>query len=144
MFNFLFFTALIIFLLGLFFKISRWFTQKFGEVGQNFTARQRVTSAAKGIARILFSSKILLVLKALLLDVLLQARVFKEDFLRWLAHMLIFYGFMLLLMMHALDSEITELLFTDYYPTVNPFFLLRDLSAPWCWSVWRWRLFAAI
>jgi len=127
MFNFLFFTALIIFLLGLFFKISRWFTQKFGEVGQNFTARQRVTSAAKGIARILFSSKILLVLKALLLDVLLQARVFKEDFLRWLAHMLIFYGFMLLLMMHALDSEITELLFTDYYPTVNPFFLLRDL-----------------
>jgi heterodisulfide reductase subunit C len=41
--------------------------------------------------------------------------------------MLIFYGFMLLLLMHALDSEITELLFTDYYPTVNPFFLLRDL-----------------
>jgi heterodisulfide reductase subunit C len=127
MFNFLFFAALIIFLLGLFYKTSRWFTQKFGEVGQNFTALQRVTSAAKGIVRILFSSKILLVLKALLVDVLLQARVFKEDFLRWLAHMLIFYGFMLLLMMHALDSEITELLFSDYYPTVNPFFLLRDL-----------------
>ncbi|MBW2705234.1 MAG: 4Fe-4S dicluster domain-containing protein [Deltaproteobacteria bacterium] len=127
MFNFLLYSALIIFLLGLFYRISRWFTQKFGEVGQNLTAPQRVTSAAKGIVRILFSSKILLVLKALLVDVLLQARVFKEDFLRWLAHMLIFYGFMLLLMMHALDSEITELLFSDYYPTVNPFFLLRDL-----------------
>ena len=78
MFNFLLYSALIIFLLGLFYRISRWFTQKFGEVGPNFTALQRVTSAAKGIVRILFSSKILLVLKALLVDVLLQARVFKE------------------------------------------------------------------
>ncbi len=127
MFNFLFFTALIIFLFGLFYKISRWFTQKFGEVGQNFTALQRVASAAKGIVRVLFSPKILLVLKTLLVNVLLQARVFKEDIPRWLAHMLIFYGFMLLVLMHALDSEITEPLFTDYYPTVNPFFLLRDL-----------------
>ena len=127
MFNYLFYSALIIFLLGLVYKISKWFTKKFGNAGQDFSALQRVASAAKGIARILFSLKLLLVLKALLVDVLLQARVFKEDFLRWLAHMLIFYGFMLLLMMHALDSEITELLFSDYYPTVNPFFLLRDL-----------------
>ena len=127
MFNFLFFTALIIFLLGLFYKISRWFTNKFGDAGQQFTTLQRVTSAANGMIRILFSPKLLLVLKALLVDVLLQARTFKEDILRWLAHMLIFYGFMLLVLMHALDSEITAVLFTDYYATVNPFFLLRDL-----------------
>jgi len=127
MFNFLFFTALIIFLLGLFYKISRWFTSKFGDAGQKFTTLQRVTSAANGMIRILFSPKLLLVLKALLVDVLLQARTFKEDILRWLAHMLIFYGFMLLVLMHALDSEITAVLFTDYYATVNPFFLLRDL-----------------
>jgi nitrate reductase gamma subunit len=126
MFNFLLYSALIIFLLGLCYKISRWFTLQFGEAGPNFTTSQRVTSAAKGIVRILFSPKILLVLKALLVDVLLQARVFKEDVLRWLAHMLIFYGFMLLLLMHALDSEITERLFSDYYATVNPFFFLRD------------------
>lgn len=127
MFNYLFYSALIIFLLGLIFKISKWFTIKFGDAGQNFTALQRLTSAARGIARIVFSLKLLLVLKALLVDVLLQARVFKEDGLRWLAHMLIFYGFMLLLIMHALDSEITAVLFSDYYPTVNPFFFLRDL-----------------
>ena len=127
MFNFLFFTALIIFLLGLIYKISKWFTKKFGDAGQNFTAFQRVTSAAKGIVQILFSSKLLLVLKALLVDVLLQGRVFKEDALRWLAHMLIFYGFMLLLLMHALDSVVTEALFNDYYATLNPFFFLRDL-----------------
>ena len=127
MFNFLFFTALIIFLLGLIYKISKWFTKKFGDAGQNFTAFQRVTSAAKGIVQILFSSKLLLVLKALLVDVLLQGRVFKEDALRWLAHMLIFYGFMLLLLLHALDSVVTEALFNDYYATLNPFFFLRDL-----------------
>jgi heterodisulfide reductase subunit C len=127
MFNFLFFTALIIFLLGLIYKISKWFTKKFGDTGQNFTAFQRVTSAAKGIVQILFSAKLLLVFKALLVDVLLQGRVFKEDALRWLAHMLIFYGFMLLLLMHALDSVVTEALFNDYYATLNPFFFLRDL-----------------
>jgi heterodisulfide reductase subunit C/nitrate reductase gamma subunit len=127
MFNFLLYAALIIFLFGLLFKISRWFTLKFGEVGQNFTTLERGASAAKAIVRILFGPKIFRVLQALLLDVLLQARVFKEDLLRWLAHMLIFYGFMMLLLMHALESEISSVLFSDYYPTVNPFFFLRDL-----------------
>ena len=41
--------------------------------------------------------------------------------------MLIFYGFMLLLLMHALDSEITELLFTDYYANGESLLFLRDL-----------------
>jgi heterodisulfide reductase subunit C len=76
---------------------------------------------------VVFSAKLLIVLKIILVDVLLQGRVFKEDVIRWLAHMLIFYGFMLLLIMHALDSVVTEALFSDYYATVNPFFFLRDL-----------------
>ena len=126
MFNYLFYSALIIFLLGLIYKISTWFTRKLGGTGQNFTTSQRVASAARGLARTVFSARLLIFFKALMVDVLLQARVFKEDFFRWLAHMLIFYGFMLLLLMHALESEITEVLFTDYYATVNPFFFLRD------------------
>ena len=127
MFNFLFFTALIIFLLGLTFKVSNWFIKKFGDVGPTFTVSQRLRSAVNGMVRVFFSAKLLLVFKALLVDVLLQGRVFKEDALRWLAHMLIFYGFMLLLLMHALDSVVTEVLFNDYYATLNPFFFLRDL-----------------
>jgi heterodisulfide reductase subunit C len=127
MFDYLFYSALIIFLLGLIYKISTWFTRKLGGAGQNFTTSQRVASAAGGLARTLFSARLLLIFKALVVDVLLQARVFKEDFFRWLAHMLIFYGFMLLLLMHALETEITEVLFADYYATVNPFFFLRDL-----------------
>ncbi|MGD2187134.1 MAG: 4Fe-4S dicluster domain-containing protein, partial [Desulfobacterales bacterium] len=80
----------------------------------------------RGIASVIFSAKIILLLKALVLDVLLQHRTLKESFTRWLAHMLIFYGFMLLLLMHALESVVSEALFSDYYSTVNPFYFLRD------------------
>jgi heterodisulfide reductase subunit C/nitrate reductase gamma subunit len=127
MFNVLLYSALSIFLLGLVYKISTWFTRSLGDAGQNFSASHRLASAARGIARTLFSASLFSFLKALIVDVLLQARVFKEDVYRWLAHMLIFYGFMLLLLMHALESQITEVLFSDYYATVNPFFFLRDL-----------------
>jgi heterodisulfide reductase subunit C len=127
MFNFLFLTSLIIFFLGLIYQISNWFTRKFAIPGPPVTVYQRVLAAGGGILQVIFSAKLLAVLKATLFDVLLQGRVFKEDISRWLAHMLIFYGFMLLLVMHALDSIVTENLFNDYYATVNPFFFLRDL-----------------
>ena len=127
MFDFLLYSSLIIFLLGLIYKASTWFTRNLGDSGQNYTAAQRVASAARGLAGIVFSARLFSGLKALVIDVMLQARVFQEDVWRWLAHMLIFYGFMLLLMMHALESQVSEALFTDYYSTVNPFFFLRDL-----------------
>ncbi len=127
MFNSLFLTALVIFLLGLIYKVSNWFIKKIAAPAQTITTPQRVRSAVGGILSVVFSAKLLIVLKVILVDVLLQGRVFKEDVTRWLAHMLIFYGFMLLLIMHALDTVVTEALFSDYYATVNPFFFLRDL-----------------
>ena len=127
MFNSLFLTALIIFFLGLIYKVSNWFVKKIAAPGPTVTTSQRVRSAAGGILGVVFSAKLIIVIKVILVDVLLQGRVFKEDVTRWLAHMLIFYGFMLLLILHALDSVVTEALFSDYYATVNPFFFLRDL-----------------
>ena len=127
MFDILLYISLTLFLLGLIYKVSSWFIKKFGVIGRTATTAQRVRSAASGILRVIFGIKILFVLKAILVDVLLQGRVFKEDVVRWLAHMLIFYGFMLLLLMHALDSMTAEVWFSDYYPTVNPFLFLRDL-----------------
>ncbi len=126
MFDYLFYTALVVFLLGLIYKISTWFTRKIGILGKDITPAQRLQSAARGIAGVIFSSKILGLLEAVALDVLLQRRVLKESVSRWLAHMLIFYGFMLLLLMHALESVISEAIFSEYYSTVNPFFFLRD------------------
>jgi heterodisulfide reductase subunit C/nitrate reductase gamma subunit len=128
MFDYLLYTSLIIFLLGLIYKASNWFTKSIGIIGANNTPVYRLKAAAGGILRAIFSTKILEVLKALVIDVLLLGRVFKEDIARWLAHMLIFYGFMLLLLMHALDAVITEAWFDDYYATVNPYFFLRDLA----------------
>ena len=129
MFDYLFYTALAVFLLGLIYKISTWFTRKLGVLGNDVTAAQRVRSAALGFIHTIFSSKFLLLLKALVFDVLLQCRTLRESFSRWLAHMLIFYGFLLLLLMHGLQSVVTEAIFSGYYPTLNPFFFLRDFFA---------------
>ena len=127
MFDYLLYTSLIIFLLGLIYKVSNWFTKNIGLVGQDITTAQRMQAAVGGTVRVIFSPKILLVLYAIIVDVLLQGRVFKEDIVRWLAHMMIFYGFMFLLLVHALDAVISEAWFDDYYATVNPYFFLRDL-----------------
>jgi heterodisulfide reductase subunit C/nitrate reductase gamma subunit len=129
MFDYLFFTSLTVFLLGLIYKISTWFTRKIGIAGNNLTTIQRVQSAAQGILHTIFSAKILAFLEALVLDVFLQRRTLKESFTRWLAHLLIFYGFMLLLLMHGLQSVVSGAIFSGYYPTLNPFFFLRDFFA---------------
>jgi hypothetical protein len=76
---------------------------------------------------VLFSARVISLLRALILDVLLQLRIAKEDRLRWVMHMLIFYGFILLFLMHAMEKFITVKLFPGYYSTLNPFFYLRDL-----------------
>ncbi|UCE55257.1 MAG: 4Fe-4S dicluster domain-containing protein [Desulfobacterales bacterium] len=126
MFDYLFFTSLTLFLLGLIYKISTWFTRNIGILGKNIKASQRMLSAARGIFHVMGSHKVLTLLNTFLLDVLFQRRILKEDLLRWVAHMLIFYGFMLLLFMHALESVVSEAIFSDYYSTLNPFFFLRD------------------
>ncbi|UCD90221.1 MAG: 4Fe-4S dicluster domain-containing protein [Desulfobacterales bacterium] len=119
--------SLAIFCLGLIYKMSTWFMRKIGISAENFSTSDRVSAAARGILGVVFSGKILTLIKVFVLDVVLQRRILKEDFLRWLMHMLIYAGFMLLLLMHALEVFISEPLFTDYYSTVNPFMFLRDL-----------------
>jgi heterodisulfide reductase subunit C/nitrate reductase gamma subunit len=126
-FNVLLYISLGIFILGLIYKAYTWFSRKIGVSARDYTASQRFSAAVKGTAGVVFSSKILLLIKAFVLDVLLQRRTLKEDFLRWVMHMFLYWGFMLLLLMHALDPIITKKLFADYHSTVNPFMFLRDL-----------------
>jgi heterodisulfide reductase subunit C/nitrate reductase gamma subunit len=73
-----------------------------------------------------FSPKLFTLLKVFVLDVLLQVKVLQQDFLKWAMHMCIYYGFLLLLLMHGLDKIVTSALFPEYYSTVNPFLFLRD------------------
>ncbi|MBW2644942.1 MAG: 4Fe-4S dicluster domain-containing protein [Deltaproteobacteria bacterium] len=126
-FNVLLYTSLAIFILGLIYKISTWFSRKIGISAKDITTYERVLAAAKGILGVIFSSKILILMKVFIIDVLLQKRILKENLLRWLMHMLLYGGFMLLLLMHALDEVITVSLFSEYYSTLNPFLFLRNL-----------------
>ena len=119
--------ALAIFGLGLVYKTSSWFRHNISEEAKRIPTSARVSGAIKGIIVILFSAKIFTLIKVFAVDVLLQVRILRQDFLRWLMHICIYVGFMLLLLMHSLENFISEPLFTDYYSTVNPFMFLRDL-----------------
>jgi len=126
-FNVLLYISLGIFILGLIYKAYTWFSMKIGISARDYTPAQRFSAAIKGTVGVIFSSKILRLIKAFILDVVFQRRALKEDFLRWMMHMLLYGGFMLLLLMHALENFISAKLFSDYHSTVNPFMFLRDL-----------------
>jgi len=126
-FSLLLYISLAVFTFGLIYKISTWFSRTIGISAKQIPTSERVSAAVKGILGSIFSGKILTLIKVFILDVVLQIKILKEDSLRWLMHMLIYAGFMLLLLMHALDNFISEPLFTDYYSTINPFMFLRDL-----------------
>lgn len=65
----------------------------------------------------------------LLRDVALQGPLWRQDRVRWAAHMAVCYGFLLLIGLHALDDWTAPVLFSDYVPTRNPFRWLRNLLA---------------
>ncbi|UCE83486.1 MAG: 4Fe-4S dicluster domain-containing protein [Deltaproteobacteria bacterium] len=121
------YVALTIFGLGLLYKISIWFRYNIGVEAGDIPTSTRISAAIKGITLTLFSGKIFTLLRVFIVDVLLQIRVLRQDFLRWLMHICLYVGFMLLLLMHGLDKFITSVLFPEYYSTINPFMFLRDL-----------------
>jgi heterodisulfide reductase subunit C/nitrate reductase gamma subunit len=126
-FTFSLYASLTIFLVGLIYKVGTWFTRSVGFGPSRFSAPERLCTALKGMAGVIFSGKLGLLFRTLVVEVLWQRRTLKEDFLRWLMHMLIFWGFTLLLLMHALGSILMTLIFSEYYSTLNPFMFLRDL-----------------
>ena len=125
-FRMLLYISLSVFILGLVYRISTWFFRSIGSTGDIHPCT-RFFAFIRGFIGIIFSLKIFTLIKVFILDVILQRRVLKEDILRWVMHMLIYGGFMLLILMHALGEIITASIFSDYYSTLNPFFFLRDL-----------------
>jgi nitrate reductase gamma subunit len=119
--------SLAIFIGGLIYKIATWISRKIGVDSKDIPTSKRLSSALKGIIVTIFSAKILTLIKIFVLDVLLQRKVLNEDTFRWLTHILIYGAFMLLLLMHALDTFITSAIFSNYSATLNPFLFLRDL-----------------
>ncbi len=109
------------------YRASAWFRNGLAPGARAIPAWSRLRSALHGLASTVFSARLFALLEALLLDVLLQRRLLKENAVRWLAHLCLFGAFMSLLLVHALAPLVTARLLPGYEATLNPFLLLRDL-----------------
>ena len=69
-FDVLLYASLTICILGLIYRLSNWFTRKVGFQAYKFTTAQRVVAAAKGILAVIFSTKILILIKTIVYEIL--------------------------------------------------------------------------
>lgn len=99
-------------LIGLVFRFVSMF--RLGSVFE----RRRTTLAAQVFQLNYFGS---------LFNTLFQVRLFRASFLRWVAHGLVFAGFIYLIFVHALDDW-TYVFFDDYQPGIDPFRILRNIA----------------
>ena len=118
--------ALVVLAAGTIRRVLGWF--------RNRIARQepadswaRLAHALRGAVRNVFSFSIFRSAWTFIFEVLLLGRTARKSLWRWIAHCLIFYGFMGLLLFHAMDGVITERFFPDYVSTLDPWQLLRNL-----------------
>ena len=111
---------------GIIFRMARWFMMDIGPRAGVVSPGRRITAVCKGLISTLFSLKFFKFFKVLIFDVLLQTRILKTDFLRWTMHIVIFFGFMSLLLMHALDELVTKKIYPNYFSTLGPFQFLRN------------------
>ena len=126
-FSVTFHLALAVFLIGVVYRVFTWFKIRIGPEAASFSVWGRIAAMLKGLITTLFSLRVFVLLKVFVLDILLQVQILREDFLRWVMHICIFYGFVFLLLIHALDDQITLVFFPDYASTLNPFLFLRNI-----------------
>ena len=118
------FISLALCLGGVLYKVSRWFKRTLYPTAEEGPG-VRLSAALRGLVSTLLSLQGLRLLKVFALDVLLQMRVLREDPYRWVMHLCLYWGFLLLLLTHAVGG----LLFEEYIPPLNPLLFLRDLFA---------------
>jgi nitrate reductase gamma subunit len=125
-----FWAALILLGIGVIHRIDAWFLRDVGLADRNVTAGQRFGAGLKGLMAAIFSGRIFKLLKVLVVDVLFQARILRDrrDPLAYSMHLLIFFGFMVLLLFHALGSIFGGWISSSgYVSTLNPFMFMTDL-----------------
>lgn len=113
--------------LGLLWRIGQWLNESIGNAGRQYGPGSRLLHVLGGCLATVFSPRIFRLLWIFIADGLFQRRLLRTGFSRWLGHMLIFVGFVMLVLFHALQMQISEDVFDNYYPTLNPFLFLRDL-----------------
>jgi len=118
----LLYIALIIFVLGIIYRLMSWFFKTVGTGDKSIPVSKRVFYGLQGLLLTIFSVKILKLIKSLILDVVLQLRILtdKKDITAWLMHICIFVGFVPIMFFHALQVP-------ENYSTLNPYMFLRNL-----------------
>lgn len=127
MLKYSFYISFVICIGGLIFRMVQWVRFDRDKESAEQSKVKRVFALWESLWNHLVSAQILLMLKAIFWDGLLQVRIFKSSPLRWLAHMSIFWGFILLLLFHALDDYISVWALPEYVSTLNPYMFLRNL-----------------
>lgn len=121
--------ALVLLGVGAVHRIDAWFLSEVGTGERGIPVSRRLAAATIGGIRTVFGPRILSVLRVVLIDVLFQGRILRDrkDPLAWVMHVCIFWGFLLLLLFHALGSVFARAVDPHYLPTLNPFLFLRNL-----------------
>jgi succinate dehydrogenase/fumarate reductase-like Fe-S protein/nitrate reductase gamma subunit len=127
------YVTLILFGMGTGYKVLMWFRRRTADPPASFSAGKRFIDGIKSILSTFFSLNFFRLIKVWFLEILVQKQIGREGFVRWFMHFCIAYGFIFLLLMHALDRFVSQKLFPGYYSPelsalnpINPFLFLRN------------------
>lgn len=124
-----FFIALAVFFIGILYRIIGFFRLNIGPNLPGFTMAGRIKAFLSGLFGILASpARIFHLFKTVILDVVLQLPLLRQDPLKWFMHICIFWGFAGLFFFHALEGYVSEVIFSNYLSTLNPFMALRNIA----------------
>ncbi len=127
--TFIAYSAMSIGVLGTLWRIGRWFRRPASADGPGLSPAALVWQAIRSVGQTVCSPRITHLFKSLVWEVLLQGHVLRQDWRRGIMHLGIFYGFLFLVVFHALDDFTIARHGDDYAPTLNPWRLMRNLSA---------------
>ena len=124
----LFYGALAVCLGGIMYRVFTWFHGRVIHPNAGAAAAlKRMGVGFIGVFQTPAGGRIPGLVRSLVGQVLLQVHILKQNPLRWVMHLFICYGFLYLLLFHALDDIVTRTLFSGYEPTLHPFRFLRNL-----------------
>lgn len=122
-----FYTACAIFLIGIGLRSYRWLSITIGPETWDSSPGSRFWDGLRQALKTIGHRSVSALLRALVIDVLLQGPLFRRSRTRWLLHLGIFIGCLYLIFLHALGNVVTDRLFPAYQSTLNPFLLLRTI-----------------
>lgn len=121
--------ALAVFFVGSIYRIIGFFRFTVGPDNTGFTMPDRIKAFWAGLLGTLVSPvRIFKLFKSVILDVVLQLPLLGQNALKWCMHICIYWGFAGLFFFHALEGYVSEVIFSNYESTLNPFMVLRNIA----------------